>query len=244
MDRGNGGGPALHVAVIMDGNGRWALDRGLPRSAGHRAGARAVRRVAAAAPDLGVRTLTLFALSSDNLKRPARELAVLFGVVGEYLDELAAGGASGPRVQVIGRRDRIPKSVADAVDAAVSATAGASGLRLRLAIDYSARDALLQAVRSAARAGGNGADGALTVDSFPRFLDPHTVSGAPDVDLLIRTGGEQRLSDFLLWECAYAELLFTDVLWPDFGAADLAAALLAYGRRDRRFGLVRAAGAP
>jgi len=193
------------------------------------------------APDLGVGTLTLFALSSDNLKRPARELAVLFGVVGEYLEELAASGVSGPRVQVIGRRDRLPRRVADAAGAAEAATAGASGIRLRLAIDYSARDALLRAVCSAVRAGGIATDGALTVDSFPRFLDPHSISGAPDVDLLIRTGGEQRLSDFLLWECAYAELLFSDVLWPDFGAADLAAALLAYRRRDRRFGLVRAA---
>ncbi len=236
MTGGNGTTAGLHVAVIMDGNGRWAVRRGQPRIAGHRAGAQAVRRVVAAARERGITTLTLFAVSSDNLHRPGGELHVILDEVRDYLLELAGEGAGGPRVHVIGRRDRVPPAVVDAVGAAERATAPATGMQLRLAIDYSARDALLRAVRAAAV---HTPPDDFTRDTFARLLDPCALSGAPDVDLLIRTGGEQRLSDFLLWECAYAELWFTDVLWPDFGARDLALALEAYARRDRRFGRVR-----
>jgi undecaprenyl diphosphate synthase len=205
---------AAHVAIIMDGNGRWAGRRGLPRPAGHRAGANVVRRVVEAAPDLGIRALTLFALSSDNLRRPPGEVTALFRLFARLLrSETSRLMANGVRLLVVGRRERLPAPLVAQIERSEAATAAGTTLDLRLAVDYSARDAI--------RAG--------------RIL--------PDVDLLIRTGGEQRLSDFLLWECAYAELYFTSVLWPDFGPADLAAAMAEFRARDRRFGGVsRAAG--
>jgi undecaprenyl diphosphate synthase len=198
---------SLHVAIIMDGNGRWATRRGLPRGAGHRAGAETVRRIVAAAPDLGITALTAYAFSADNWKRPAGEIAILMRLFARYLHgEVAPLAKQGVRLTVIGRRDRLPAPLVSAIAAAEQATGGGTRLELRLAVDYSARAAI--------RAG------ALI----------------PDVDLLIRTGGEQRLSDFLLWESAYAELWFTDRMWPDFSAADLAAAVAAFQSRDRRFG--------
>jgi undecaprenyl diphosphate synthase len=200
---------SLHVAIIMDGNGRWGTRRGLPRSAGHRAGAVAVRRAVRAAPDLGVTALTLYAFSSDNWRRPPAEVTGLMRLFGRYLrSEAAELAARGIRLAVIGRRDRLPPSLLSAIAAVESATAQGTALDLRIAVDYSSR----AAVRS----------GALL----------------PDVDLLIRTGGEQRLSDFLLWECAYAELWFTACLWPDFDAAVFAAALHDFRMRDRRFGAI------
>jgi undecaprenyl diphosphate synthase len=198
---------SLHVAIIMDGNGRWATRRGLPRGAGHRAGAEAVRRTVEAAPDLGVRALTMYAFSADNWKRPASEVAILMRLFARYLHgEIASLAQQGVRLAVIGRRDRLPTPLVTAIETAERATAGGTQLDLRLAVDYSARTAI--------RAG------ALI----------------PDVDLVIRTGGEQRLSDFLLWESAYAELWFTDRMWPDFSAADLSAALTDFQTRERRFG--------
>jgi undecaprenyl diphosphate synthase len=197
----------LHVAIIMDGNGRWATRRGLPRAAGHRRGAEAVRRVVEAAPGQGVGALTLFAFSADNWKRPASEVASLMRLFARHLQtETPRLIENGVRLEVVGRRDRLPLPLIKAITRAEQATAGGATLHLRLAVDYSAREAI--------RAG--------------RLL--------PEVDLLIRTGGEQRLSDFLLWECAYAELYFTDTLWPDFGAADLAAAIREFHSRQRRFG--------
>lgn len=208
-------GPELHVAVIMDGNGRWATRRGLPRAAGHRAGALAVRRVVEAAPGLGIRALTLFAFSSDNWRRPPSEVATLMRLFARHLrTEVPRLTAHGVRIAVVGRRDRLPAPLVPAIEAAEAATVGGTVLDLRLAIDYSGREAI--------RAGWI----------------------LPDVDLLIRTGGEQRLSDFLLWECAYAELVFTEHMWPDFDAADLAAAIGEFHSRVRRFGaLPEAAGA-
>ena len=198
---------SLHVAVIMDGNGRWAARRGLPRAAGHRAGADAVRRVVEAAPDAGVAALTLFAFSSDNWKRPPGEVAALMRLFARYLrSETPRLLQNRVRLDVIGRRDRLPAPLVTAIRAAELATAAGTALRLRLAVDYSARAAI---------AAGE---------------------TLPDVDLLIRTGGEQRLSDFLLWECAYAELYFTETMWPDFSAADLTDALRAFHSRQRRFG--------
>jgi undecaprenyl diphosphate synthase len=198
---------SLHVGIIMDGNGRWATRRGLPRGAGHRAGAETVRRIVTAAPDLGITALTAYAFSADNWKRPAGEIAILMRLFARYLHgEVAPLAQQGVRLAVIGRRDRLPAPLVSAIAAAEQATAGGTRLELRLAVDYSARAAI--------RAG------ALI----------------PDVDLLIRTGGEQRLSDFLLWESAYAELWFTDRMWPDFSGADLAAAVAAFQSRDRRFG--------
>ena len=196
----------------MDGNGRWATARGLPRTAGHRAGADAVRRVVETAPRLGVRTLTLFAFSSDNWKRPTREVATLMRLFHRYLAaEAAALQENGVRLSVIGRRDRLAATLVRQIAAAERLTAGGRRLHLRLAVDYSARDAITRATR-----------------------DPSLLG--PDVDLLIRTGGERRLSDFLLWECAYAELHFTDKRWPDFDASDLERALTDFHGRQRRFG--------
>jgi undecaprenyl diphosphate synthase len=215
----------FHVAVIMDGNGRWATRRGLPRVAGHRAGARAVRRVVEAAPTLGVTTLTLYAMSSDNFGRPASEVASLLRLFGEYLErESDVLARNGIRLQVIGRRDRLTPSLAAAVVAAERTTAEATRqrerLHMRLAIDYSARAEIRRALAASVASGSEA-----------------PLADLPDVDLLVRTGGEQRLSDFMLWECAYAELWFTDRAWPDMTASDLATAIAAYRTRDRRFGL-------
>ena len=208
---------SFHVGVIMDGNGRWATRRALPRPAGHRAGARAVRRIVEAAPSLGVSMLTLYALSSDNLQRPAAEVTALLRLFAEYLEREGRTLAErGVRLTVIGRRDRLPPPLVAAIERAESRTAGGTALALRLAIDYSARHEIQRAA----------------VDG--------TLASWPDVDLLVRTGGEQRLSDFLLWESAYAELWFTDRLWPDVTARDLAAAIADFRRRDRRFGRISA----
>ena len=228
----------LHVAIIMDGNGRWALSRGRARMAGHEAGAAAVRRTVEAAPDLGIGILTLFAFSSDNWKRPPEEVGSLMRLLRRFLAREAARCAErGVRIAVMGRRDRLPAGVVRAIEAAEAATAGAGRFLLRLAVDYSARDAILAAAR---RVNGHGAD--LSREAFARLLgEAHGRAGAdplPDVDLLVRTGGEQRLSDFLLWECAYAELVFTGRMWPDFGAGDLAAAVAEFHARERRFGTV------
>jgi undecaprenyl diphosphate synthase len=215
----------LHVALIMDGNGRWAADRGLPRNAGHRAGAAAVRRLVEAAPALGVGMLSLFAFSSDNWRRPAGEIRHLMDLLRAFLeDEVGRWVATGVRVSAIGRRDRLPRELIAAIQAAEAATAQCRRLHLRLAIDYSARDAIVAA--SQQRPIGR--------EAFARALTGHAETA--DVDLLIRTGGEQRLSDFLLWECAYAELHFTEVRWPDFTATHLAVAIEEFRRRPRRFG--------
>jgi undecaprenyl diphosphate synthase len=224
----------MHVAVIMDGNGRWANARGLPRVAGHRAGAKAVRRVVEAAPGLGVGTLTLYAFSSDNWQRPPREVGALMRLFRGYLaSETQRLLENGVRLTVIGRRDRLPEVLARAIAGAEEATRFGTRLHLRLAIDYSAREAIL---RAAALAGGL----ELDRDAFAALLGaPAGVAEpAPDVDLLVRSGGEQRLSDFLLWECAYAELWFTPRMWPDFDAGTMGEAVAEFQRRERRFGRV------
>jgi undecaprenyl diphosphate synthase len=226
-------GTKLHVAIIMDGNGRWAVSRGRPRTAGHVAGVEAVRRAVEAARDLGVGTLTLFAFSSDNWKRPDMEVRALMRLFRSYLTaESAKCAENGVRISVIGRRDRLPPGLVRVIEEAERATAHADRFLLRIAVDYSARDAIL---RAAARLRG----GEPSREAFARLLsDPHEERPVPDVDLLIRTGGEQRLSDFLLWECAYAELVFTDRMWPDFSGVDLADAVREFQRRERRFGAV------
>jgi undecaprenyl diphosphate synthase len=225
----------------MDGNGRWAVSRGRPRTAGHVAGADAVRRTVEAARDLGIGTLTLFAFSSDNWQRPDVEVRALMRLFRRYLaTEAERCVANGVRIHVIGRRDRLPPRLVEAIEAAEALTADAGPFRLRIAVDYSARDAIL---RAASRLGRMGRPEELSREAFARLLaePPHDGGPAPDVDLLVRTGGEKRLSDFLLWECAYAELVFTDRMWPDFGAADLAAAVMEFEARERRFGRVPAA---
>jgi undecaprenyl diphosphate synthase len=219
----------LHVGIIMDGNGRWATARGLPRQAGHQAGVETIRRVIEAAPEQGIGTLTLYAFSSDNWRRPTAEVSALMHLLRLYLRrETARLARSGTRLTVIGRRDRLPDGLAAAIGRAEAATASGDRLHLRIAVDYSARDAIL-----AAAARVNGPDD-LTREGFARLLTGE--ADLRDVDLLIRTGGESRLSDFLLWECAYAELHFMARAWPDFTADDLAAALADFVQRDRRYG--------
>ncbi|WP_407167547.1 di-trans,poly-cis-decaprenylcistransferase [Bradyrhizobium sp. ORS 111] len=219
----------LHVGIIMDGNGRWATRRGLSRLRGHEAGVEAIRRVVEAAPDQGVGTLTLYAFSSDNWRRPKAEVAALMALLRLYLaNEVAALVRNGVRLTVIGRRDRLPDGIASAIARAEAATANGTTLHLRIAIDYSARDAILNA---AARVG---AVGELSRETFADLITGE--AGLRDVDLIIRTSGEKRLSDFLLWEGAYAELHFTERMWPEFDADDLADALASFQRRERRFG--------
>jgi undecaprenyl diphosphate synthase len=225
----------LHVAVIMDGNGRWATARGLPRTAGHVQGAAAVRRIVEAAPALGIRTLSLYAFSSDNWRRPTGEVRTLLRLFARHLRSQAGTlAAHGVRLSVIGSRDRLPPPLVAAIARAERRTAGGRALDLRIAIDYSARDAI---VRAAARL----APGETGRAEFTRRLaEAYGADGAPDVDLVVRTGGEHRLSDFLLWECAYAELYFTPRAWPDFDGEDLAEAIADFRGRTRRFGGVAA----
>ena len=244
----------LHAAIIMDGNGRWAVSRGKSRTAGHLAGADAVRRTVEAAPGLGIDILTLYAFSSDNWRRPPEEVGALMRLLRRYLmAETGRCVENGVRVQVIGRRDRLASSLVREIESAERATARGQKLWLRIAVDYSARDAILRAALRLSRGldpaqpDGQGElpvaslSGQITREDFSRLVAECPEERAHDVDLLIRTGGEKRLSDFLLWECAYAELIFTDRMWPDFGAADLDEAVLEFRRRERRFGTVPAA---
>jgi undecaprenyl diphosphate synthase len=223
--------PSLHVAIITDGNGRWASSRGLPRSAGHRAGAEASRAIIEAAPRLGIHTLTLFALSSANWKRPPSEVNAILRLLHEYLmAETSRCMENGVRISVLGRRDRIPMTLRQAIIDSEAATVGGKQLHLRLAIDYSAREAIYLAACRYYKATE------LSPESFGDVLSEVMRGGATDVDLLIRTGGEQRLSDFLLWECAFAEFVFLEKRWPDFTVADLRAALEEFALRERTRG--------
>ncbi|MCS7026422.1 MAG: polyprenyl diphosphate synthase [Bryobacteraceae bacterium] len=216
----------IHVAIIMDGNGRWATQRQLPRQEGHRAGAQAVRRTVEAAIRYGLHTLTLYAFSADNWKRPQIEVNTLMLLFRSYLtEEVGACARQGIRLSVIGRRDRLPRSLVSLIEQAELKTARGQRLHLRLAVDYSSRYAILEAARAASNE-----------EEFRRAL-------GPDVDLLIRTAGEQRLSDFLLWECAYAEFVFLPQLWPDFDEAGLRESLRQFWSRERRFGGLPAASA-
>jgi undecaprenyl diphosphate synthase len=220
----------MHTAIIMDGNGRWAEQRGLPRPAGHRAGAKAVRRIVEAATRSDVDVLTLYAFSADNWSRPAQEVASLMRLLKRYLvSETARCLDNGVRLSVIGRRDRLSRNLVRTIEHTESITATGSKLHLRLAVDYSARAAIASAAAQAS--------GECSLPEFEQRLAAaiHSDIEAP-VDLLIRTGGERRLSDFLLWESAYAELVFVDTFWPDFDEAAFEAALREFGRRDRRFG--------
>jgi undecaprenyl diphosphate synthase len=223
----------LHVGIIMDGNGRWATRQGLSRLRGHEAGVEAIRRVVEAAPGQGVGTLTLYAFSSDNWRRPRAEVSALMALLRSYLaKEIDALVRNGVRLTVIGRRDRLPDGIAQAIERAEAASAGGDALHLRIAIDYSARDAILSAVIKA-----NGR-GDLTREALAQLITGEAC--LRDVDLVIRTSGEKRLSDFLLWESAYAELHFTNRMWPEFDADDLTEALDAFHRRERRFGGLQA----
>lgn len=230
----------IHVAIIMDGNGRWANARGRPRTAGHIAGARVVRKIVEAAPDCGIGMLTLYAFSADNWARPSREVALLMRLFRRYLvAETDRCVTNDVRMRIIGRRDRIPAELLRAIETAEEATKYGSRLDLRIAVDYSARDALVRAAQTL-----HGLSH-VSREDLARAMGEvdHWTGECRDVDLLIRTGGEKRLSDFLLWECAYAELYFTDRRWPDFSPADLEQAVQEFHTRERRFGAVPEAAA-
>ncbi|MCA1472695.1 di-trans,poly-cis-decaprenylcistransferase [Bradyrhizobium sp. IC3195] len=223
----------LHVGIIMDGNGRWATRRGLSRVRGHEAGVETIRRIVEAAPKQGIGTLTLYAFSTDNWRRPKAEVAALMTLLRFYLaNEVQSLVKNGVRLSVIGRRDRLPDGIAAAIARAEAATADGRALHVRIAVDYSARDAILNAAAKAAALTN------LTREAFSQLVTGE--AGLRDVDLIIRTSGEKRLSDFLLWEGAYAELYFTERMWPEFDAGDLAEALAAFHGRERRFGGLQA----
>ncbi len=227
----------LHVAIIMDGNGRWATRRGLPRVAGHRAGVGAARSVVEHAPDVGIRSLTLYAFSSDNWRRPAEEVSSIFWLLRAFLRLETEGLKNrGARLEVIGRRDRLPAPLLREIGKAEQATAAGRRLHLRVAVDYSSRDAITRAAAGVTAALHS--EPAPSTGEMGRLLGLALTAESGEVDLLIRTGGEKRLSDFLLWESAYAELIFSDRMWPEFDAADLDAALGEFSRRERRFGAV------
>lgn len=228
-DVAGGGGVPRHVAIIMDGNGRWAKKRFLPRIAGHRAGVEAVRRAVEAAPDLGIEVLTLYAFSSENWKRPADEVNDLMGLLKRYLQsEIDELDRNGVRIRYIGDPDRLSADVRVLLDTSVARTAGNAKLTLVLALNYGSQDEIARAVR---RLIAEGAE--PTIEAIEARLD---TAGLPAPDLIIRTSGEQRLSNFLMWQAAYAELIFTDDLWPDFDRASFERAIAEFARRERRFG--------
>ena len=232
---GTGRAPA-HVAIIMDGNGRWARARGLPRVAGHKRGAEAVRRTIRAAAELGIRYLTLFGFSSENWKRPADEVNDLMGLLRHYLRaELAELHQNGVRIRIIGDRSRLAPDIVTLIENAEATTAANTGLTLIVALSYGARAEIAMAVRSLAR---RLAAGEIAADDIGENAVSASLwtSGIPDPDLIIRSSGEKRLSNFLLWQSAYAELVFVDTLWPDFGKDDLMAAIDEFHRRERRYG--------
>jgi undecaprenyl diphosphate synthase len=225
-----------HVAIIMDGNGRWAQARGLPRIAGHRQGAEAVRRTVRAAGELGIPYLTLFGFSSENWKRPLAEIDDLMGLLRHYLrGEIADLHKNGVRLRVIGDLARLAPDIVAMIANAEGLTGENSGVTLTIALSYGGRAEIVAAVRALAV---RCADGVLAPDAIDEaVISQHLfTSGIPDPDLLIRTSGEQRISNFLLWQCAYSELVFTKTLWPDFGRADLEQAIADFGGRERRYG--------
>jgi undecaprenyl diphosphate synthase len=236
MATGGGGTVPRHVAIIMDGNGRWAKQRGLPRVAGHRAGAEAVRRTLKAAAKLGVEVLTLYAFSSENWRRPEEEVSDLKGLLGFYLErELDALAKEHVQLRVIGDYRAFGPDLGRRLDEAMHRLDGNSRLTLVVALNYGSRSEIASAAQALAKKAIDGEidPAAIDEDAVERELHTH---GLPDLDLLIRTSGEVRLSNFLLWQAAYAELVFTPTLWPDFGEDDLAAAVEQFAMRERRFG--------
>ena len=226
----------LHVAIIMDGNGRWAKQRNLPRTAGHKQGAEAVRRAVRAAPSLGISYLTLFGFSSENWNRPESEIDDLMALLRLYLrSETAELHKNNVRILIIGDRGRLPKDIVQLIEQAESTTRGNTGLTAILALSYGGRQDVTQAARTLARAA---AAGEIDPDSIDEdHLAGHLAThGIPDPDLLIRTSGEQRISNFMIWQLAYTEFVFQEILWPDFDEQALASALEEFRRRDRRYG--------
>jgi undecaprenyl diphosphate synthase len=225
-----------HIAIIMDGNGRWARARGLPRIAGHRRGAEAVRRTLTAAAEIGIPYLTLFGFSSENWKRPLNEVDDLMGLLRHYLrGEIAELHDNGVRLRVIGEKSRLAPDIVAMIDNAEKLTAANTGINLTIALSYGGRAEIAAAARKIA---AEAKSGAVSLDAIDEDLIARHLFTAdlPDPDLLIRTSGEQRISNFMLWQCAYAELVFTKTLWPDFGRADLEQAITDYRCRERRYG--------
>jgi undecaprenyl diphosphate synthase len=231
--------PPVHVAIIMDGNGRWAKARGLPRVAGHKRGAEAVRRTVTGAAELGIQYLTLYGFSSENWKRPPAEIDDLMGLLRLYLNnEIEELDRKGVRLRVIGQRSRLQPDIVRLIEGAERRTAGNRKLNLIVALSYGGRAEIVEAARCIAEGVNAGRidPAAVDEDQFERFL---YTAGIPDPDLLIRTSGEKRISNFLLWQCAYAELVFLERLWPDFTRNDLESAITEYHGRDRRYGAAR-----
>lgn len=233
-------GLPTHVAIIMDGNGRWAKARGLPRGAGHERGVEALRRTVEAARDMGVRYVTVFSFSTENWRRPTSEVSALFGLLKAYIRrDLARLKRDGVRVRIAGTRENLPADIADLVQRAESETLHNTEFHLTVAFNYGGREEIVRGVQALA-------DDVATGRLMPQQISEEMISGVldtreiPDPDLLIRTSGERRLSNFLLWQCAYAELVFSDVLWPDFDGEALRAAMDEYARRERRYGAVSA----
>lgn len=228
--------PPLHVAVIMDGNGRWARARGLPRTAGHREGAKAVRRTIEAAPELGITHLTLFGFSSENWRRPPGEVGEIMNLIRFYLRrEIAELNRNNVRFRMIGERDRLSEDIVSLIEMAEQTTADNTGLEVTIALSYGGRSEIASVARELAQESRSGRLDPAAIDE--RLVASRMLTrDLPDPDLLIRTSGEQRISNFLLWQCAYAEFVFLDVLWPDFDGDALAEALGEFARRDRRYG--------
>ena len=217
-----------HVAIIMDGNGRWAKARHLPRAVGHQRGVEAVRTLVGAARERGLEAMTLYAFSTENWNRPQDEVAALMGLLRHYIAaDIEEFAQNGVRLQIIGDYGKLPGDVVKMLEDALARTAGNTGTTLAVALNYGSQDEIVRAARAAA------AEGAITAEAIAANLD---TAAMPPLDLLIRTSGEVRLSNFLLWQAAYAELWFTDVLWPDFTPAHLDEALAAFARRERRYG--------
>ena len=236
LDVSEPGAPPRHIAIIMDGTGRWATARGLPRIAGHRRGAEAVRRTVEAAAELAIPYLTLFGFSSENWKRPVAEIDDLMGLLRHYLrGEIAELHRNGVRLRVIGDRQRLAPDICTLIDNAETLTRDNRGINLTVALSYGGRGELVAAARALA---GKAAAGEIAPEEIDEAAIARHLFTAdlPDPDLLIRTSGEQRISNFLLWQCAYAELVFTKTLWPDFGRSDLEQAIADYGCRERRYG--------
>lgn len=225
-----------HVAIIMDGNGRWAKARHMPRTVGHREGVKAVRETVRAAADLGIQVLTLYSFSSENWRRPPDEVSALMSLLRYYVrDELEDLHRNNVRMRFIGRRARLAPDIVEWIERAESKTAANTGLTLVIAFNYGAQDEITDAVRRIARqvAAGRLKPEEISPETIAEHLD---TAGLPDPDLVIRTSGEKRVSNFLLWQAAYAEFSFVDTLWPDFGRAQLEGALAEYARRERRYG--------
>jgi len=229
-----------HVAIIMDGNGRWATSKGLTRQIGHERGVEALRRTVRAAGDLGVKHLTVYAFSTENWRRPAREINFLFSLLRNYVrQDLKRLNSEGVKITMIGRKDNLPPDVANLIQEAEDTTAENTDFYLNIGFNYGGREEILQAVRKAAAGLSDGSFKSedISEDVFSKLL---YTGGQPDPDILIRTSGERRISNFLLWQAAYAELIFMDLYWPDFTHEDLARAIEIYQSRDRRFGAVKA----